>query len=426
MTLCIRGGHLLDPSQGLDTIADLLIQDGRIQHISTSLPQEHIDQYLDAAGLTIAPGLVDIHVHFRDPGFLHKEDIVSGSAAAAKGGFTSVVCMANTKPAMDNLPTLQDFLQRAADLDIHVYTVAAVSMGLQGKQLTDMQALRQAGAVGFSDDGIPLMDVDLLQQAMQTAKALGVPISLHEEDPALIGYAGIHDGEVARELGITGASSAAESTMVVRDCKLALQTGAHIHMQHLSCADSVQAVREAKQQGANVTAEATPQHFSLTEDAVRIHGTRAKLNPPLRTEADRQSLIQGLKDGTITIIATDHAPHSAEEKDQPLTKAPSGLIGLETALALGITNLVRPGHLSLPALLRCMTSSPAELYGLNAGTIREGGPADLVLFREDEAWTVDKFVSKSANSPFIGQTLYGKVKYTICNGKIVYTDKEEK
>lgn len=425
MKMLIRGGCVIDPASGMEQTADLLIEDGVIAKIAPKIAAG-ASRMIDATGMVVGPGLVDVHVHFRDPGFTYKEDLSTGAAAAAKGGFTSVVCMANTSPVMDNVETLRDFLQRAAKLDIHVHTIAAMSEGLHGKVHTDMSALLHTGALGFSDDGIPLMDTAFLREAMLAAKALDVPISLHEEDPALIGTAGIHDGEVARKLGLVGAPAAAESTMVARDCMLALETGARIHIQHLSCAASVELVRLAKRLGARVTAEVTPQHLSLTDQAVLEYGTRAKLNPPLRTEADRQALISGLADGTIDIIATDHAPHSAEEKKRPIDKAPSGLIGLETALALGITNLVRPGHLSLPTLLRCMTCSPAALYGLDAGQLRESGPADLVLFRTDETWTVDKFASKSANSPFIGKKLYGRVKATVCGGNAVYWDKEEK
>lgn len=426
MKTLIRGGCVIDPASGMEQTADLRIEDGVISQIALAMDGQNVDRVIDAAGMIVAPGLVDVHVHFRDPGFTYKEDLSTGAAAAARGGFTSVVCMANTSPVMDNMATLQDFQQRAEKLDIHVHTIAAVSEGLRGQVHTNMPALLDAGALGFSDDGIPLMNTAFLREAMRTAKELDVPISLHEEDPALIGIPGIHDGEVARELGIVGAPAAAESTMVARDCMLALETGARVHMQHLSCAASVELVRLAKRMGARVTAEVTPQHLSLTEQAVRQHGTRAKLNPPLRTEADRQALIQALADGTIDLIATDHAPHSAEEKDRPIDKAPSGLIGLETALSLGITHLVRPGHLSLSALLHRMTCAPAALYGLDAGQLRVGGPADLVLFRADEAWTVDKFASKSANSPFVGETLYGRVKATICGGQVVYRDEEEK
>jgi dihydroorotase len=291
---------------------------------------------------------------------------------------------------------------------------------MAGKELTGMAELKRLGALGFSDDGIPIRDPAFLQKALLAVKALDVPISLHEEEPSLIGVPGIHEGTVSRAMGIHGAPAVSESAMVARDCMLALASGARVHIQHLSCAESPELIRLAKRLGARITAEVTPQHIALTEDAVRTQGTLAKLNPPLRTEGDRQARIAALKDGTIDMIATDHAPHNIEEKKRPFAEAPSGLTGLETALALGITNLVLPGHLSLPELIGKMTLAPAALYNLEAGRLAEGGPADITILEDRETWTVDGFVSKSANSPFTGRTLTGKVKYTICAGNIVY------
>lgn len=425
--ILIKGGRLIDPLSNTDELRDLVIEGERIKYIGKFQQVDgEYEQVIDARGMVIAPGLIDVHVHFREPGLTYKEDILSGSAAAARGGFTTVVCMANTKPVVDNAETLQTVINRAAESPISVKTVAAVSKGLCGKELTDMRALKAQGAVGFSDDGIPLTDTAFLRKAMTEAKELDAVISLHEEDPALIGKAGINDGEISAALGFTGAPKVSESSMVARDCMLALDTGAKIHMQHLSCAESVAVIRLVKQLGAKVTAEATPQHFSLTELAVLEHGTNAKLNPPLRSENDRYAIIAGLKDGTIDIIATDHAPHSEEEKSKPIAEAPSGLTGLETALALGITNLVRKGHLSLPVLIKKMTVSPAKLYGFDAGHISEGGCADIVIFDDKESWEVSDFASKSANSPFVSQTLLGKVKYTICGGKVIFTDSKKK
>ena len=377
-------------------------------------------EILDAAGLVLAPGLVDIHVHFRDPGFTYKEDIESGARAAARGGFTTVVCMANTKPPVDNPETLRQVLEKGAGTGIHVKTCACVTKGMQGKELTDMEELRSLGAAGFTDDGIPIMDGELLRQAMERAAKLHVPVSLHEEDPAFIENSGINQGAAAKKLGIGGASAQAEVCLVERDCLLAEETGARVNIQHISAAGSVDAVRQAKAGGAAVTAEAAPHHFTLTEEAVLTWGTCAKMNPPLRTEEDRQAVILGLKDGTIDIIATDHAPHSQEEKARPFTEAPSGIIGLETALALGITELVKPGHLTLMELMEKMSRNPARLYGFDYPGIVPGAPADLVIFDENELWTVDTFVSKAVNSPFRGRTLQGKVRYTICKGEIVY------
>ena len=420
--ILISGGRIIDPKTGLDEFRDLVIEGDRIKHIGKCQADGAYEAVIDARGKIVAPGLIDVHVHFRDPGFTHKEDMETGAAAAIRGGFTTVVCMANTKPVIDNQKTLDEVLRKAAQAPIHIYTVAAVSKGFAGAELTDMGALKKAGAVGFSDDGLPLRDAAFLQQAMRMAKDLDAPISLHEEDPGLIGVAGVNDGKVSASLGFTGAPAVAESALVARDCMIALSTGAKVHMQHLSCAESLEAVRSAKAMGARITAEATPQHFSLTEEAVLQSGALAKLNPPLRTEKDRYAIIAGLKDGSIDMIATDHAPHSGEEKSRPITEAPSGMIGLETALALGITNLVRTGHLTLQDLIQKMTLAPAALYQFPGGFLAEGVPADITIFDERESWTVTDFASKSANSPFIGQTLTGKIKYTICGGKILYRD----
>ena len=377
---------------------------------------------LDAKGLVVAPGLVDVHVHFRDPGLTYKEDIHTGAAAAAKGGFTTVVCMANTKPIVDNEETLKYVLEEGKKTGIHVLSCAAVSKGFEGKERTDMEGLLKAGAAGFTDDGIPLMDGMFVKEAMEEAARLDTVLSFHEEDKTFIKQNGINHGKVSEQLGIYGSPALAEDSLVARDCMIALETGARIDVQHISSGYSVELVRLAKKLGADVWAEVTPHHFTLTEEVVLEHGTLAKMNPPLRTELDRQMLIAGLKDGTIDLIATDHAPHSKEEKDKPLTEAPSGIIGLETALSLGIEQLVKPGHLSLLELMEKMSLNPARLYKLDCGRICEGAPADLVIFDENETWTADQFASKASNTPFLGRTMTGKVKYTICEGKVVYQD----
>ncbi len=422
--LLIKDGRVIDPKSELDESLDLLIDGGRIAGMGKFPRSEEYETIIDAKGKIIAPGLVDVHVHFRDPGLTYKEDITTGAAAAAAGGFTTVVCMANTKPVVDSVETLSELLERAKKLPIHVLSAAAVTKGLAGRELVPMKELRQAGAAGFTDDGIPIADASLLLAAMEQAKALNVPISLHEEDPALIGSAGVNQGAASEKVGVKGAPALAEETLIARDCLLALKTGARVNIQHISSRVSVEIIRLMKRLGANVWAEVTPQHFSLTEKAVLECGALAKVNPPLRTEEDRYGLIDGLKDGTIDMIATDHAPHSSEEKGQEISKAPSGMIGLETALALGITNLVRKGHMTMPELLKKMTVNPAALYNLDCGYIKEGAAADLVIFDEREKWVVDKdgFHSKSCNSPFIGMELFGKVNYTICGGRIVYKD----
>ena len=420
--MVIKNGRVIDPASGMDQIADIKIQGNKIISIGKSAETADGEEEIDAAGLVVAPGLIDVHVHFRDPGFTYKEDIGTGAEAAKRGGYTTVICMANTKPVIDQVETLQYVLEQGRQTGIHVLATAAVTKGLQGKKLVDMQRLAAAGAAGFTDDGIPIMDQELLQEAMREAGRLQLPISLHEEDPALITNNGIHRGRISQALGIKGSPSEAESTLVSRDLELACETGAVLNIQHISTKEAVEAVRRAKKRSKNIHAEATPHHFSLTEEAVLQYGTLAKMNPPLRTEEDRQAVIAGLRDGTIDLIATDHAPHSIEEKNRPITEAPSGIIGLETALALGITNLVRPGRLSLVELLEKMTINPARLYGLQTGLMQEGTQADLVLFSENELWEVKEFASKSQNSPFLGMKLYGKVKYTICEGNCVFHD----
>lgn len=418
--MILKNGFLINPRTNTAELADIRINNGIIEEISADLFDEQED-FLNLNGLIIAPGLIDTHVHFRDPGFTHKETLHTGSLAAARGGFTSVICMANTSPAVDSVETLTDILARAAEENIHIYQTAAVSQGLNGQSLNNLEALAQAGACGFTDDGIPLMNARLCYEAMERAAALDLPISLHEEDKSFIINNGINEGAISEALGISGSPAIAEDILVARDCMLALHTKANTVIQHISSGNSVALVRNAKELGANIHAEATPHHFTLTEDAILQYGTLAKMNPPLRTEEDRQTIIQGLQDGTIDLIATDHAPHSQEEKSRPLTEAPSGITGLETALGLGITSLVRPGHLSLMQLLEKMTSNPADLYHLPGGSIETGAPADFVIFDPDEEWTVDSFASKSSNSPFRGMSLYGKIHYTICGGKIVYS-----
>lgn len=418
--MLIKNGFIMNPASGDSCTADILIKDGLIADIAENINTSDDDIIIDARGLTVAPGLIDTHVHFRDPGFTHKETLHTGSLAAAKGGFTSVICMANTSPVVDNTDTLTDILSRSEAEDIRIYQAASVSLGLKGEKMSDMTALKAAGACGFTDDGIPLKDAAFLYEAMNTARDLDAPISLHEEDPAFIKNNGINHGTVSDQLGIYGSPSVAEESLVARDCLLALRSGAHTVIQHISSGRSVELVRTFKAMGANLHAEATPHHFTLTDEAVLRYGTLAKMNPPLRKEEDRLAIIKGLADGTIDLIATDHAPHSEEEKDRSITAAPSGIIGLETSLALGITSLVRPGHLTLMQLLEKMTVNPAVLYHLPAGTIEKGAAADLVIFDPDEHWIPGNYASLSSNSPFTGWDLYGKVKATVCNGKIAY------
>lgn len=421
--ILIKNGRIVDPVRQFDDIADILIEGKNIVKVGKNLEFDENDSNLrviDASGLVAAPGLVDAHVHFRDPGFTYKEDIETGAKAAAKGGFTMVVCMANTKPTVDNLETLKYIQDKAAKTGIHILQTSTITKGLQGKELVDMDAMANAGACGFTDDGIPILNEKILVEAMEKARELDLPVSLHEEDPAFIIRPGVNQGTVSEKLGYGGASRTAEDVMVARDVILALHTGASVCIQHISSGNSVELVRTAKKLGADVHAEATPHHFTLTEDAVLEYGALARMNPPLRTEKDRQEIIDGIKDGTIDMIVTDHAPHSMEEKAKPLADAPSGITGLETSLSLGIKSLVQPGHISLMKLMELMSKNPAEFYRMEPASITEGAVADLVIFGENELWTVDKFASKASNSPFKGWELPGKVHFTICDGNIVY------
>ncbi len=331
----IQNGRILDPKSKTDVVMDLVIDHGKIIAMESGSKPSEKDLVIDAAGLVVAPGLIDVHVHFRDPGLTYKEDIQTGALAAAKGGFTTVVCMANTKPPVDNPETLEYILSQGRKTGINVLSAAAVTVGMKGSELVNMEELKKRGAVGFTDDGMPILDASLAKRAMDEAARLNVPLSFHEEDPAFIENNGINQGIVSHQLGIGGSPALAEDVMVARDCMLALHTGAVVHIQHISSGNSVRMVRLAKNLGARIVAEVTPHHFSLDETAVLKHGTLAKMNPPLRTELDREEILHGLQDNTIDIIATDHAPHSPEEKSRPLTEAPSGIIGLETSLALG-------------------------------------------------------------------------------------------
>ncbi len=420
--ILIQNGRLIDPLTKHDEIIDIVIDGDRIRHLGKFHMSGDYERIINAKGMIVAPGLIDVHTHFREPGQTEKETIETGARAAARGGFTTVICMANTDPPVDTVERLRENLDKGGRTGVHVLQSACLTEGMKGERLVDMEAFLNAGAACFSDDDRALTDIVLAREAMIRARECGAVISFHEEEPALVKGRGINEGAVSAQLGLDASPRSAEEVMVARDCILALETGARINIQQVSSATSVEIIRLAKSLGADIWAEAAPQNFSLTEDAVLIMGARAKMDPPLRTEDDRFAIVEGLKNDTLEIIATAHAPHTEKEKALPFPEAASGIIGLETALALGITHLVRTGHLTMMKLLGKLTYKPAYCFGLDAGDIREGGPADVVIFDPAQTWEVGDFESKSSNSPFVGQKLYGKVKFTICGGRVVYED----
>ena len=417
----IKNGKLINPATNFEGIVDISIQDGLIKEISPSISSDYFeyDDIIDAKGMIVSPGLIDIHSHFRDPGFTQKEDLVSGAHAAAAGGYTTVILMANTNPKIDSIESLAYIQEKAKDCPINILQEAALTIDFKDR-LVDMDLLHKAGATGFTNDGVPVMNTKTLRDAMLKAAQLDTVIALHEEDNSLIDNHGINAGPIADKLGLKGAPRVSEDIMVARDCMLALETGACIDIQHISSGNAVDFIRYAKSIGVKVFAEATPHHFTLTEDDVLEYGVLAKMNPPLRSAEDRERIIAGLIDDTIEIIATDHAPHTADEKNVDFTKAPSGIIGLETALPLAVTELVMKNRLSMIHMLSKFTSNPARYYKLNKGNLQVGKPADVCIFDPNQEYIVEGFKSKSSNSPFLGRSLYGKVKYTIGGGDIVY------
>ena len=390
---------------------DMLIEDGIVAEIDENIDKED-ECVIDGEGLYISHGLIDTHVHFRDPGQTYKEDLITGAAAAKRGGYTAVVLMANTKPVVDNTDTLEDILNRSKNLGISIYQNATVTKGMLGEELVDMASLHKAGAVGFTDDGKPIMKAKLLYDALIEAKKYDAPISLHEEDPFFIKKAGKNET----------APGIAEAVMVARDAYLAVKADSKLNFQHISSADSLEIIRQYKKYTDKIFAEVTPHHFTLTEDAVEKHGTLAKMNPPLRTAADREAIIRAIKDGTIDMISTDHAPHAKEEKAKDFFSAPSGIIGLETALPLAISELHHKHGIDLLRIIKMLTVNPARLYGLEEGVIKVGSKADLVIFDINKEFIYEHSSSKSQNSPFLGEKLKGKVMYTIKNGKVVYSE----
>ena len=383
------------------------------------------DQVIDAAGLFVSPGLVDMHVHLRDPGLTYKEDIITGCAAAARGGVTSVACMANTSPAIDCPELVSYVYNRAKEANgVGVYPIAALSQGLRGEEPTDAEALKQAGAVALSDDGSNVDNANLMRDTLIRARQLELPVLCHCEDTSMVAGRAVNEGSVSRQLWLEGRPAIAEEIMVMRDAMLAEETGGRVHICHVSTAKSVDIIRRMKKKGVLITCETCPQYFTLTEDEVLNMGAMARVNPPLRTQKDVQGIIAGLKDGTIDVIATDHAPHSVDEKSRPLSRAPSGMIGLETGLAVTLTQLYHTGKMELPAIIQRMSTNPADLLRLARGHMSLGATADLVIFDADEEWTVDPllFASKARNTPFAGRRVKGRVKYTIVKGEVIYRD----
>ena len=424
MRLLILNGRVIHPVTGTVLMQDVLVENGRISLMEHGLDCE-ADQVIDAAGLFVSPGLVDMHVHLRDPGLTYKEDIITGCAAAARGGVTSVACMANTSPAIDCPELVSYVYNRAKEANgVGVYPIAALSQGLRGEEPTDAEALKQAGAVALSADGSNVDNANLMRDTLIRARQLELPVLCHCEDTSMVAGRAVNEGSVSRQLWLEGRPAIAEEIMVMRDAMLAEETGGRVHICHVSTAKSVDIIRRMKKKGVLITCETCPQYFTLTEDEVLNMGAMARVNPPLRTQKDVQGIIAGLKDGTIDVIATDHAPHSVDEKSRPLSRAPSGMIGLETGLAVTLTQLYHTGKMELPAIIQRMSTNPADLLRLARGHMSLGATADLVIFDADEEWTVDPllFASKARNTPFAGRRVKGRVKYTIVKGEVIYRD----
>ena len=426
MKTVIKNGYVIDVKNNISEICDVFIEDGKIAKVAKNVDTAGCE-VIDAAGKYVLPGLVDAHCHLREPGLEYKEDIETGTRSAAMGGFTSIACMPNTSPAVDNQAIVSFIKTRAKEAGlVNVYPIGAVTKGLKGEELAEIGELKHAGAVAISDDGKPVKNSSLMKKALQYAAMFDMPVISHCEDPDLAEEGFMNEGYQSTIMGLKGIPSAAEEVMVARDLILAEYTKAPVHIAHVSTELAVDLIRNAKRRGVKVTAETCPHYFSLTEAACDGFNTLAKVNPPLRTQKDVEAVIEGLKDGTIDIIATDHAPHHPDEKNVEFAQASNGFVGFETALALTITYLVKPGHMTMEELVRKMAYVPSEILKLNKGSIGVGEAADLIIVDKDEEYTVDisKFKSKSKNSPYNGFKLAGTVVYTFVNGKAVVREKE--
>ncbi|MBN1349193.1 dihydroorotase [candidate division KSB1 bacterium] len=425
--LLLKNGRLLDLNSGDLQEVDIVIIGGIIRQLGKIEIVDFQGEILDLTGAVITPGLFDMHVHFREPGDEHKETLMTGADAAMADGFTAVCTMPNTDPATDNPEIVESIKRKFEQHLLEVYPVAAISKGRLGRELVDMAELKRAGAVAFSDDGSPVTNTRLMRQAMRISRELALPIIEHCEDTYLFQGGAMHEGEIAEELGLPGIPALAEELMVARNIMLAEETGGRLHIAHVSTAGSVELIRRAKEKRLKITCEVAPHHFSLTHEAVKTYGTDAKMNPPLRTRKDVDAILSGLKDGTIDVIASDHAPHTAEEKNQPFIQAPFGIIGLETMLGLTLTKLVRPGVLSLAEAIRKMSWQPANILGLEPSRIELNAMANLCFFNPEVPWKVSiaELKSKSKNTPFEGWTLFGKVRGVVNKNRILVMDSQK-
>ena len=425
-TLIVKGGRVIDPATGIDGMFDVRIEDGRIGKVGKDLPVDGAEIYEVPKGGIVSPGLIDIHVHLREPGQEHKETVATGTASAAAGGFTAVACMPNTDPVNDHAGITQYILSKAAAAGlVRVYPIGAVSLGSKGQQLAELGEQRAAGCVAFTDDGHPVATALLRRRALEYAGMLGVPIIDHCEDPSLKGDGVAHEGVHASALGLRGIPGVAESLMVERDVSLAELTGAHVHIAHMSAKESIRAVRAGKERGVRVTCEVAPHHFTLTDEALQgpiPYDTNLKMNPPLRAAADRDAMLEGIIDGTVDVIATDHAPHHADEKMVEFDRAPFGIVGLETAVPIVFDRLVHPGRITLTRMIELLSTNAARVLSLPGGTLAEGAPGDLTVLLPDAKVVVraSELKSKSKNTPFDGWELRGGVAATIVAGRVVY------